>query len=161
MRNIRGELCSIKWHRVAAFRCVSCHSSVLGDRSRFPAQVTVLTRIMADKPRSNHSFFRWHKLKTYATRLKASDFGIQSRRSGALWDAHQLLSTVPRASLLEPGRGVRLTCAVELELGAVDRLWSVCVPLAMIKALTKIARRSERLVRRLHGESNGGFEECT
>jgi hypothetical protein len=55
----------------------------------------------------------------------------------------------------------RLTCAVELELGVVDRLWSVCVPLAMIKALTKIAQRSERLVRRLHGESNGGFEECT
>jgi ferredoxin-NADP reductase len=63
--------------------------------------------------------------------------------------------------LLKPGRRARLTCAVELELGAVDRLWSVCVPRAMIKALTKIAQRSEWLVRRLHGESNGGFEDCS
>jgi hypothetical protein len=117
--------------------------------------------IISNKPRSNLSFLPWHKLKTYATRLRASDFGIQSRRSGALWDAHQLLSTVPRASLLKPGRRARLTCAVELELGAVDRLWSVCVPLAMIKALTKIAKQSEWLVRRLHGESNVCFEECT
>ena len=63
--------------------------------------------------------------------------------------------------MLKPGRRARLTCAVELELGAVDRLWSVCVPLAMIKALTKIAKQSEWLVRRLHGESNVCFEECT
>jgi hypothetical protein len=31
----------------------------------------------------------------------------------------------------------------------------------MIKVLTKIAKQSEWLVRRLHGESNGGFEDCS
>ena len=80
---------------------------------------------------------------------------------GAPWDLHQLLSTVPRASQLEPRRRATLTCAVELVPGAVDRLWSGRVPLAMLKDLSKIAKQSEWLVRRLHGESNVCFEVCT
>jgi hypothetical protein len=46
--------------------------------------MTVVVPILLDKPRSNHFFLPWHKPKTYATPLRASDFVIQSSRSGAI-----------------------------------------------------------------------------
>jgi hypothetical protein len=42
------------------------------------------------------------------------------------------LSTAPTARAVEPGRRVRMTCAVDLEPRAVDWLWAGRVPLGMI-----------------------------
>jgi putative DNA primase/helicase len=47
-------------------------------------------------------------------------------------DAQQSLATAPGARLVEAGRRVKMTCAVDLKPRSVDWLWSGRVPLGMI-----------------------------
>ena len=99
--------------------------------------------IMLDTHRSKHFFLIWHKPKAYARPLRASDFVIQSSRSGAI--------PVERSTQLNRqhhqdecrGRPVPDNCATASRGRGED-----CTMNRV--ARSKVARRIEQLLRSLH-----------
>jgi hypothetical protein len=105
--------------------------------------------IMLDTHRSKHFFWMWHKPKPYATPKKASDFAIQSIRSGAIPVERSTQPNRQRHQDEFRGRPIPDNCATAGRGRGEDCTMKRA-------AHSKFARRIERMLRRWHVDS----EDC-